>query len=119
MILITGANGWLGLNLVQALIEGAAEIRGLKIGKARCLILPGSGSERLKKMEQSIEIVEGDLRRPRDLSNFMNGAEGKNAFFYASRIVTLQHSHKLLFSIINVNIRIRWGDDLIQNIRAM
>ena len=75
MILITGSNGWLGLNLVQALIEGAAEIRGLKIGKIRCLILPGSGSERLKKMDQSIEIVEGDLRNPRDLSNFMNGAK--------------------------------------------
>ena len=75
MILITGSNGWLGLNLVQALIEGATEIRGLKIGKIRCMIFPGSDSKRLIKMTQSIEIVEGDLSSPRDLSNFMNGAE--------------------------------------------
>ena len=70
MIFITGANGWLGLNLVSSIVRGRTEKWGLKKNKIKTLILEGSPKDRLLKISPDIDIVEGDITNKRDLDLF-------------------------------------------------
>lgn len=86
MILITGANGWLGLNLVEALTNGEAERWGLKPDALRCLILPGTDQGALRQFGGDLDLREGDLRNPADVERFVAGAEDAILFHTAGII---------------------------------
>ncbi|MGF1494871.1 MAG: NAD-dependent epimerase/dehydratase family protein [Microcoleaceae cyanobacterium] len=90
LILVTGALGWLGINLVKALLNGLSECKTLNQTpenlKIRCLILPSQDAEILNKISEQIEIIPGDLRNLDDCQKFCQDAEGAILFHAAGMI---------------------------------
>ncbi len=78
-VLVTGARGWLGTRLVQALVSGLPDHEALKEPHAhlrvRCLILPGQDAAQLRKISPGIEVITGDLRNPADCARFCRDAK--------------------------------------------
>ena len=89
-ILITGALGWLGRNLVETLIFGLNEVDTLKAPpsdlKIKCLIMPGQDGTPLQAISDRIRIVVGDLRQPVGCRQFVSGAAGAVLFHTAALI---------------------------------
>jgi nucleoside-diphosphate-sugar epimerase len=103
-VLVTGALGWLGVSLVQALVKGLADHESLKEPRQdlriRCLILPGQDAAQLKKISDRIEVVTGDVRNPADCARFCQDAQGAVLFHTAGII----HPRKVAeFYQINVD----------------
>ncbi|NEO84103.1 MAG: NAD-dependent epimerase/dehydratase family protein [Spirulina sp. SIO3F2] len=104
LVLVTGSLGWLGISLVQALIEGLPEHEQLQQPQPdlhiRCLILPGQDATPLVNLSERIEVVTGDLRSPADCERFCQGAEGAIVFHTAGII----HPKRVAeFYDVNVN----------------
>ena len=59
MIFITGANGWLGLNLVDAIVSGKTVKWGLKKDEIQAFILTGTSKEKL------LGISRKEILKPR------------------------------------------------------
>ncbi len=102
-VIITGALGWLGLNLVESLVKGLPEHDALKEPRAdlklRCLILPGQDATTLTRISDRIEIITGDIRHPADCARLCAGARGAVLFHTAGMI----HPRKVAeFQEINV-----------------
>ena len=79
-VLVTGALGWLGISLVEALVRGLPDHEALREPRRdlriRCLILPGQDAAPLRKISDRLEVVTGDLRNPADCARFCAGARG-------------------------------------------
>jgi len=90
LVLVTGALGWLGSSLVEALVRGLPEHEILKEPRTdlrvRCMVLPGQNPEMLKQLSARIEIVVGDLTNPADCTRFCAGAAGAVLFHTAGII---------------------------------
>lgn len=90
LVLVTGALGWLGTSLVDALIKGLPDCEALARPpvdlKVRCLVMPGQGSAPLKAFSERVEVIEGDLRSPEDCARLCKGAEGAILFHTAGMI---------------------------------
>jgi nucleoside-diphosphate-sugar epimerase len=77
-ILVTGASGWLGVNLVRCLVEGLSDCNPLRppaVCPVRCLVPPGESAS-LAAFAGKIELVEGDLRQAEDCRRFCAGSDG-------------------------------------------
>ncbi|MDB6019516.1 MAG: NAD-dependent epimerase/dehydratase [Pedosphaera sp.] len=89
-VLVTGALGWLGISLVQALVKGLADHEALKVPRhdlrIRCLILPGQNAAPLQKISDRIEVITGDIRNPADCARFCEGAKDAVLFHTAGII---------------------------------
>jgi nucleoside-diphosphate-sugar epimerase len=88
-VLVTGAAGWLGLNLVNALARGLPDVPALKEPQAeriRCLVPPGQDTTRLRAAAPHSELYEGDITAPESLRAFFAGAEGAVLFHCAGVI---------------------------------
>ncbi|MGO9200200.1 MAG: NAD-dependent epimerase/dehydratase family protein [Limisphaerales bacterium] len=89
-ILVTGALGWLGSRLVEALVGGLPGCEALKEprreARIRCLVLPGQDASALPRLPERIEVVSGDLREPADCNRFCQGAKGAILFHTAGLI---------------------------------
>ena len=90
LVLVTGATGWLGSRLVEALVRGLPEHDALKQPRAdlriRCLALPGQAPAELRKVSDRIEIVSGDVRNDADCARFCEPANGAVLFHTAGLI---------------------------------
>ncbi|PTY04020.1 hypothetical protein DB346_04290 [Verrucomicrobia bacterium LW23] len=75
MILLTGANGWLGLNIATMLQAGRAAELGLDDATLRGLILPNSDRTRLAAAAPRMEICEGDVATGAGLDAFLSRAD--------------------------------------------
>jgi nucleoside-diphosphate-sugar epimerase len=76
IVLVTGANGWLGRRIVRALTQGQPEMGELGMGgrHVRMLLRPGEAAADLLAL--GAEKVEGDIRDPRALRALCSSAEG-------------------------------------------
>lgn len=78
--LVTGAAGWLGQRLVEALAEGLPGTDALREPpaglKIRALVLPGQDCPVLHKYGDRVERIEGDIRDPAVCSRLCDGAGG-------------------------------------------
>jgi len=86
MIFITGANGWLGLNLVKSIVEGKTKEWGLDHDKITVLILPGTDTKDLLKISKKINIIEGDLLNESDMDIFLSKSSDSILFHIAGII---------------------------------
>lgn len=76
MIFLTGANGWLGLSVAQALTDGSAQTWGLPVDGLRGLTLPGTDTSKLKTVSPAAELTSGDIRSGAGLDEFFTGGKG-------------------------------------------
>lgn len=117
--LITGANGWLGLNIVSGLLHGLADSARLRSPlsgvKVRCLVAPGQDPTQLRKLSSDLEIVTGDLRKPEDCQRFCAGAVGATLIHTAGIIhpkkvqefydINLKGTENILAAAINSGVK--------------
>lgn len=87
-VLITGANGWLGTQLVHSLRDGITD--DPRFGPQpdrpiRCLVLPGSDPGSIADVD-GVEVIEGDLTDRASLDAFVDGASGATLFHTAGVI---------------------------------
>ncbi|MCC7206937.1 MAG: NAD(P)H-binding protein, partial [Anaerolineae bacterium] len=68
MILVTGASGYIGNNIVRRLVQLGKPVRAM-VGDVQKAAL------RLKDVEPRIEIVKGDVTRPETLAEWMRGVD--------------------------------------------
>jgi nucleoside-diphosphate-sugar epimerase len=103
-ILVTGALGWLGSRLVEALVGGLPDCEALKEpcrdARVRCLVLPGQDASALARLPDRIELLTGDLREPADCDRFCQGAKGAILFHTAGLI----HPRRIA-ELYSVNVR--------------
>ena len=89
-VLVTGAAGWLGISLVEALVRGLPDHPALgqpQSGlRVRCLVLPGEDAQRLRQISPQVEVVTGDLREAADCARFCANAAGTVLFHTAGII---------------------------------
>ena len=86
MIYITGANGWLGLNLIDAIHSGRAAKWGLQSDEIKAFILPGTSKSKLLKISQRINIFEGNLSNKDDVDQFFSDSNDSFVFHAAGLI---------------------------------
>ena len=87
MYLFTGAGGWLGSRLLEALAKGLPDLSVPfdSNRKLRALVLPGQAAA-LGKISTRVEFVQGDIRNPADCTRFCDGAKGAILFHTAGII---------------------------------
>jgi nucleoside-diphosphate-sugar epimerase len=89
-VLLTGAAGWLGQGLVEALAHGLSDDERLREPagglRFRALLRPGESSPGLARLGDRATVVEGDLRDPAALERFCEGARGAVIFHMAGVI---------------------------------
>ncbi len=104
LVLVTGATGWLGMGLVDALINGLPQNECLPSPRpelrVRCLVLPGQRYDRLERIDERVEVVMGDVRSLGDCSRFCGGARGAILFHTAG---TIHPDRVREFYQVNVN----------------
>ena len=90
LVLVTGATGWLGTSLVEALHQGLAECDLLRRPAPeltiRCLVPPGQDASALKMLSARIHVVVGDVRSADDRVRFCRDAAGAVLFHTAGVI---------------------------------
>ena len=89
MILVTGAPGHLGNNLVRALLENGETVR--------CLVLPGEKLDSLKGLD--IEIVEGYFR---DLDSLCSAFDGAEVVYHLASVISLLPGYSEILEEVNV-----------------
>ena len=74
-VLVTGATGWLGSRLTEALAQGLPETMGLSQPgrRVRGLVKRGEDRSPSQKASEKIELVTGDLQEPADLARVLGG----------------------------------------------
>jgi len=89
LALVTGAPGWLGTQLVKAIVHGLPEVDALREPSdrvVRCLVQRGMDGSPLRAIGPRVEIVEGDVTDAASLEPFFAGAEGATLFHAAAII---------------------------------
>jgi nucleoside-diphosphate-sugar epimerase len=104
LTLVTGANGWLGSQLLQNLVKGFDNIPALQNpdGKRRirCLTLPTADLERPRRITPDSEFCHGDLCDPDAVKAFCREAAGGTLFHCAGLI----HPKRRVKELYRVNV---------------
>lgn len=100
LILVTGANGWLGRRVVRALTQGHPEMGAVGQGgrKVRALVMPGEEADDLTAL--GAEMVRGDVRDRDSIRAFVSGAEGGTLIHLAGII----HPRRSVREFAEVNV---------------
>lgn len=77
-VVVTGAAGWLGQNLVRALVGGRQRVR--------CLVHHASDGPLLEVLGPAVQVVVGDVRDPAAADRLFEGIPGATVFHAASVI---------------------------------
>jgi nucleoside-diphosphate-sugar epimerase len=93
-VVVTGASGWLGQNLVRAVAAQAGRHR------VRCLVRTEDDAARLEVVHPAIEAVVGDVRDPAALDRCFDGLGGATVFHAAAVI----HPARAVREMFDVNV---------------
>lgn len=88
LALVTGAPGWLGTRLVEALVNGLPDHPDLAAPsgrRVRCLVLPDADASAVERLP-GVSIVRGDVTNPASLDAFVADAGGASLFHCAGII---------------------------------
>ena len=88
-VLVTGAPGWLGTRLAEALVHGLPSVPALAAPQERairCLVRPADDPGVLTELSPEIDIAAGDLTDAASVREFCRGAEGATLFHVAGLI---------------------------------
>lgn len=99
-IVITGAAGWLGLGLINALLNGIDSLPTLKKpAKLRVLVHPNDDVSLLEQYEQAgrLEFIKGDVRSKADCARLMEDMVG--AILYHTAGIIHPKKVKELFDV--------------------
>jgi nucleoside-diphosphate-sugar epimerase len=89
---VTGASGWLGQNLVRALVRQPRRQR------VRCLVHDSYDAALLEVVSGKIETVVGDVRDPSAIDRLFEGV-GRDTVFHAAAVIHPRHSTRELFDV--------------------
>jgi nucleoside-diphosphate-sugar epimerase len=89
-VLITGAPGWLGTRMAEAIVRGLPGVPGLEAADAerrvRCLVHPDADPTALEELSPGLEAVLGDLTDPAAARALCADAAGSVLFHVAGVI---------------------------------
>ncbi len=90
LAVVTGAPGWLGSSLVNAL-AGGVSFRSITVPprRVRCVVFPSADATSLTRLGPNVEVVRADLRDARALDGVCDGAA---TIFHAAGLV---HPHRV------------------------
>ncbi|HET9729291.1 MAG TPA: NAD-dependent epimerase/dehydratase family protein [Acidimicrobiia bacterium] len=91
---LTGADGWLGQNLVRALVRDPARPR------IRCLVRDAGDAARVALLDRRIEVVGGDVRDPVVIDRLFDGL-GPVSVFHAAAVI---HPRRHVRECFDVNV---------------
>jgi len=91
-VVVTGANGWLGQNLVRELAPNRERVR--------CLVRSDGDAALLSVLGPSIDAVVGDVRDPSTLDRLFEGV-GSATVFHAAGVI---HPEKRVREMFDVNV---------------
>lgn len=77
-VVVTGAAGWLGQNLVRALADRS---------RVRCLVARADEASPLSLVSPSVDVVVGDVRDPAVADRLFEGIGGDATVFHAAAII--------------------------------
>ncbi|HHX11044.1 MAG TPA: SDR family oxidoreductase [Firmicutes bacterium] len=89
MIVVTGATGYLGNNIVRSLVK--------RNHRVRCLVLAGESLVPLQGLD--VEVVEGDVR---DIETLYPAFDGADIVFHLASIISLLPGNTKLLEEVNV-----------------
>lgn len=89
-VVVTGAAGWLGQNLVRTLVGQRDRIR--------CLVHDDGDAPLLEVVSPKIEAVVGDVRDPAALDRLFDGV-GSSTVFHAAAVIHPDHETRQLFDV--------------------
>ena len=90
-VVVTGASGWLGQNLVRAL---AAER-----DRVRCLVPRDDQASPLALIAPVVEVVVGDVRDPATADRLFDGVGAEAAVFHAAAVIHPTRSTREFFDV--------------------
>ena len=94
---MTGAGGFLGSHLVEALVEGGADVRALVHYNA----LGTWGWLDHSPVARSVDVVAGDIR---DADSLRGAAEGVEVVFHLAALVGIPYSYVTPSSYVKTNV---------------
>lgn len=88
---VTGASGWLGQNLVRALVG--------QRDRVRCLVPVDDQAAPLALLSPTVEVVVGDVRDPAAVDRLFEGVGSEAAVFHAAAVIHPTASTRQLFDV--------------------
>ena len=89
-VVVTGASGWLGQNLVRALADR---------GRVRCLVPTGADTAALQLVSPSVDVVVGDVRHPSTADRLFDGIGADATVFHAAAVIHPASRTRDLFDV--------------------
>src|SRR5262249_27565204 len=98
-VLVTGADGFIGSHLAEALVREGANVTSLALYTS--LDSYGWLDEIDPKLRSSMRLVRGDVR---DGAMMHRLVEGRDVVFHLAALIAIPHSYEAPFSYIDVNV---------------
>jgi NAD dependent epimerase/dehydratase len=98
-VAVTGADGFIGSHVVEALVQEGARVRALSLYNS----FGGAGwlDELSPEVLQSVEIQAGDVRDPHFTREFVRGAD---IVFHLAALIAIPYSYRAPQSYVDVNV---------------
>jgi nucleoside-diphosphate-sugar epimerase len=90
-VVITGASGWLGQNLVRALTG--------RRDRLRCLVPSDDQAATLALLSPNVEVAVGDIRDPATVDRLFDGVGSDAAVFHAAAVIHPTASTREFFDV--------------------
>ena len=99
LAVVSGAPGWLGTSLTEALVRGARfKTISTEPRKVRCIVMPQTDPSPLLALGDAVEVVRADLRDSRSLAGLCAGAD---TVFHCAGII---HPRRIQ-DLYDINVR--------------